>query len=88
MVWEGNQSVFVDAGGSIPGGNAAPGLRLFTFPVPSSVGASANASFGHTASWQGIVSLVDANGAPVTGFSALSPSSGFDYAQGLRLGRT
>ena len=38
------------------------------------------AGFANTMSWQGIGSLADAGGAPIALFSALSPGSGFDYA--------
>lgn len=38
------------------------------------------AGFANTMAWQGIGSLADQGGAPIALFSALSPSSGFDYA--------
>lgn len=40
----------------------------------------AYANFSNTMSWQGITSLADLNGASVGPFSAMSSSSGFDYA--------
>jgi len=42
--------------------------------------ALAYANFGNTMSWQGITSLTDLNGASIGPFSAVSSSSGFDYA--------
>ncbi|WP_162250754.1 PEP-CTERM sorting domain-containing protein [Pelomonas sp. Root1217] len=38
------------------------------------------ADFGHTLAWGGFQDVRDANGNPVAGFSALSASTGFDYA--------
>jgi hypothetical protein len=52
-----------------------------TVAGPVSTRGAGHASFGNTMSWQGIVSLTDSHGAPIVGFSALSPTSGFDYAQ-------
>ena len=53
---------------------------MATLSGPGSVWAAADASFGDTLSWQGIVSLTDGSGAPIGGLSAVSPSSGFDDA--------
>lgn len=39
-----------------------------------------HADLGNTIAWGGIVSLTDAQGRAVSGFSALSSGSGFDYA--------
>lgn len=46
----------------------------------SVVDATGRASLGNTIAWGGIVDLRDANGALITDFSALSATSGFDYA--------
>ena len=54
---------------------------MATLSGPGSVWAAADASFGDTLSWQGIVSLTDGSGAPIGGLNAVSPSSGFDAAQ-------
>ncbi|RZJ07206.1 MAG: PEP-CTERM sorting domain-containing protein [Rubrivivax sp.] len=39
------------------------------------------ADFGNTLAWGGFTNLHDASGNPVTGFSAVSASTGFDYAK-------
>lgn len=49
------------------------------FPGPAFVEALAAASLGNTIAWGGILALTDANGAPLSDFSAISPDTGFDY---------
>lgn len=40
----------------------------------------ARADFGNTFAWDGFVSLTDESGAPINDFSAVSPTTGFDFA--------
>lgn len=49
-------------------------------PGPFFLQGGAVAALGHTIAWGGVLALADASGAPITQFSALSQTSGFDYA--------
>jgi hypothetical protein len=55
---------------------------LSTIPgVAATLDSFASLDLGNTIAWGGILDLRDANGAPVTNFSATSADTGFDYAQ-------
>jgi len=45
----------------------------------ATIDTSAHADFEHTMAWGGILELLDENGQPITEFTALSESTGFDY---------
>jgi hypothetical protein len=51
-----------------------------TIPGAATLDSFALLDLGNTIAWGGIVDLRDANGAPVTNFSATSADTGFDYA--------